>query len=99
MLKPLSILLLAGVMTVAGDNSALACGCASDQASPPASASAPNASRPPAAMAQNGRQSIRRYSALPTPSSRTPAYRAPVMRRGRAYDGPSRTATRKILGY
>lgn len=95
MFKLFSTFLIAGATTVAGGNSAGACGCASDQA-PTAMARAP---RSPNAVAQNGRQSIRRYSTSPAPSYRAPAYRAPAMRRGRPYDGPSWTATRKVLGY
>lgn len=94
MFKLFSMLLVAGATTVTGVNSALACGCASDQASAPAPSATARAPRTPNAVAQNGRQSIRRYSMSPAP-----AYRAPAMRRGRSYSGPSWTATRKILGY
>ncbi|HJT35705.1 MAG TPA: hypothetical protein VJ783_26995 [Pirellulales bacterium] len=94
MFKLLSMFLVAGATTVAGVNSAMACGCGSDQAAAPAPAQTARASRAPTAVTQNGRQSIRRYSVSPGP-----AYRAPSMRRGRSYSGPSWTATRKILGY
>lgn len=99
MFKLFSTFLIAGATTVAGVNTALACGCASEQAPAPAYAAAARAPRAPNALAQNGRQSIRRYSTSPAPSYRAPAYRAPAMRRGRPYDGPSWTATRKVLGY
>ena len=94
MLKLFSLLVVAGVTTVAGVDSVRACGCGG--AAAPAAAATASAARAPTATAQNGRQSTRRYSVAPATAYRAPA----MMRRGsRSSSGPSWSATRKVLGY
>lgn len=95
MFKMLSMLVIAGAVTVAGGTSLQAAGCAmAPSATAPATARVP-AARAPATAARPGTQSIRRYSTSPG------TYRAPAMRsyRSNRSSGPSWTATRKILGY
>lgn len=93
MFKLLSTLIVAGALALAANDSAQAYGGCGSAAPAPATAQAPRA---PTATAQNGRQSIRRYSA--TPGATT--YRAPSMMYGRrASSGPSWSASRKVLGF
>lgn len=96
MFKMLSMFVVAGALTVAGGTAAQAAtGCAmAPAASAPATARAP-AARAPATVARPGTQTIRRYSTSPG------TYRAPAMRsyRSNRSNGPSYSATRKILGY
>ena len=93
MFKLFSTLAVAGVLALAGIDSVQACGGCGSAAPAPATAKAPRA---PTATAQNGRQSIRRYSVAPGATS----YRAPSMMYGRrASSGPSWSASRKVLGY
>lgn len=95
MFKMLSVLVVAGALSVAVGSSAQASGCAMAPSAPaPATARVP-AARAPATAVRPGTQSIRRYSASPG------TYRAPVMRsyRSNSSSGPSWTATRKVLGY
>jgi hypothetical protein len=95
MLKLFSMLVVAGITTLAGVDPVRACGCGQGAAAPAAATAAANSPRAPSATAQSGRQSTRRYSMAPTTD-----YRAPVMmRRGRSSNGPSWSATRKVLGY
>ncbi|HEV7225529.1 MAG TPA: hypothetical protein VGN42_22680 [Pirellulales bacterium] len=93
MSKLFSLLVVAGVTTAAGIDSVRACGCGGAAAAPaPAAAAVPRA---PTTTAQNGRQSTRRYSSMPS------TYAAPMMRsyRSNGSRGPSWSASRKILGY
>lgn len=96
MFKMFSMFVVAGAVTVAGGTSAQAAGsCAMTPSAPaPATARAP-AARAPATAARPGTQTVRRYSATPG------TYRAPAVRsyRSNNSNGPSWTATRKILGY
>lgn len=92
MFKLFSMLVVAGGTTLAGVNSAQACGGCAYSAPVPAVAKAPNASTE---TAQSGRQSIRRYSMAPGTT-----YRAPTMRYDRrSSSGPGWGASRKVLGY
>ena len=97
MLKLFSLLVVTGATTVAGLDSVQACGCgAGGAAAVPAAAATASAPRSPATVAQNGRQSSRRYSAVPGGDNRAPAM---MMRGGRSSGGSSWSASRKVLGY
>ena len=92
MFKLFSTFAVAGALTLAGIDSAQACGGCGSAAPAPATAQAPRA---PTATAQNGRQSIRRYSAAPGATT----YRAPSMRYNRRSPGGlGWSASRKVLG-
>jgi hypothetical protein len=91
MLKLFSMLVVAGVTTVAGFDSVRAAdGCAP---SVPATARVSAAQAP--ATAARPTQTSRRYSSMPS------SYAAPAMRsyRSSGSRGPSWSASRKILGY
>jgi hypothetical protein len=92
MLKTFAMLVVAGGLMIAGNDSAGAATGGCETA--PATARAPAASAP-ATAGRTGTQTIRRYSASPG------TYRGPAMRsyRSSGSSGPSYSATRKILGY
>ena len=93
MFKLFSRLVVAGATTLAGISFAQACGGCGSAPSAPAAAKAPSA---PTAIAQNGRQSYRRYSMAPGATT----YRAPTMMYGRrSSSGPGWSASRKVLGF
>lgn len=109
MFKLYSMLMLGASLSTATAGSAAACDCDSGQARVAAPTATARASRAPTATArlpkapaasaqnataQNGRQTIRRYSVAPAPSTR-----APAARRSRGGSGQSWNATKKVLGY
>ena len=93
MFKLFSTLVVVGALTLAGIDSAQACGGCGSAAPATTAAKAPPA---PTATTQNGRQSTRRYSMAPGATS----YRAPSMMYGRrSSSGPGFSASRKVLGF